>query len=265
MLIFNALVIFVYGLIVGSFLNALLWRVKVGRKISQGRSVCPKCQHELAAVDLIPVLSWLWLRGKCRYCGEPISISYPIVELVTGLSFVLSYLIIRPVTPGNWIDFLFWLYILASLIFLAVYDLRWMILPDKVLLPAIVVALVWRLVDLAWLNQSSADLINYLLAALASGAGFYGLAAVSGGKWMGGGDIKLVLLMGLVLGPSKMVLALLLAFNVAALVGVALIALKLKSRRDMIPFGPFLAGVTIVAYLYGNQMIELYVNLGSPA
>lgn len=286
MLIFGGF--FILGLVIGSFVNAVVWRIQQQLKVKseklkvvgaskvkgqrskvedelsiiKGRSMCPECRHALGPMDLVPVLSWMMLDGKCRYCHKPISMQYPLVEILTGLLFALSAF---PVLRTSYsvlqiVDLVFWLYFLTVLIILALYDLRWYILPDVVLLPAIGVALV-RLPVLLMLGKPLAGVVGFLLAGLAVGAFFYALAAVSKGRWMGGGDIKLVFLMGLVLGWSKLAVALLLAFNSGAIVGVLLIALKIKHRRDHIPFGPFLVSGTIIAMLYGQVIIDWYWRL----
>ncbi len=151
---------------------------------------------------------------------------------------------------------------LGSLIVLSVYDLRWMLLPDKIMLPAIgltglyVAVLAWH-AHAHWMTAVRGP----LLAALAVGAVFYALAVFSRGRAMGGGDIKLVFLMGLLLGLKSTALALILAFDVGALVGIMLIATHIKGRRDRIPFGPFLVGGTIVAFLYGQPIVSWYLHL----
>ncbi len=252
--------IIILGLLVGSFINAVVWRLHAGKSIVWDRSQCPNCSHKLAPIDLIPVLSWLALRGRCRYCHQPISPQYPLVEALTAVLFVLSYARLQPVSHIQWLSFGFWLYWLSALIILAVYDLRWYLLPDQVLLPAIGVGVV-RAVYLGISNHSPSTTYHLLAAGLAAGGLFYALAAVSKGKWMGGGDIKLVALMGLILGPSKTVVAMILAFNSAAIVGLVLIGLKRKKRADHIPFGPFLVAGTIAAMLYAQSLISWYLHL----
>jgi leader peptidase (prepilin peptidase)/N-methyltransferase len=224
------------GLLIGSAINAIVWRLYVGRSWVHGRSMCPECQHELAARDLVPVLSWLFLRGRCRYCRAKIHWQYPAVELATAALFGWSAAVLGAAGTTGAVLLGLWLLLLTMLIILAVYDLRWLILPDKVMLPAIGVAVV-------------------LLV------GFYSIAAVTRGKAMGGGDIKLAFLMGLVLGLAGTLLALLFAFDAAALIAVVLIAAKLRSRRDLIPFGPFLVAGTVLAYLYGERIIAWYLQL----
>lgn len=251
-------VLFCYGIIIGSFLNALVWRIYIGKSIAKGRSACPDCGHELAVKDLVPVVSWLWLRGKCRYCRKAISMQYPLVELLTGGLFAISYYSLGPVGLLGWAHFLVWLFILSGLIVLAVYDLRWMILPDKVMLPVILGAGALLLLNLVREFEWS-TLTTSLLGALILGGCFYAIAGFSKGRWLGGGDIKLAFFMGLLLGVQKGILAMFLAFNLAAIIGVGLIGLKLKSRKDVIPFGPFLVLGAVVSFLLGNEIIAWYL------
>ncbi|MBW3538216.1 prepilin peptidase [Candidatus Parcubacteria bacterium] len=276
----------VLGLLVGSFINAAVWRLhqqSAGRStgsgptgqtsnvkgqsdvsITHGRSMCPRCRHRLAATDLIPLLSWVWLRGRCRYCQAAIPAQYPLVELLTAGLFAWSYssLLTTHYSPLGVVDFAFWLYFLTVLIVLALYDARWMLLPDVVLLPAIVVALLQLPVSLV-LGQPFGGVWSALLAAALAGGGFYAIAWVTRGKGMGGGDIKLAFLMGLLLGLGKTGVALFVAFMSAALVGVALVAVArlMRHRRPKyIAFGPFLIAGTVIAKLHGAAIIEWYLR-----
>jgi prepilin signal peptidase PulO-like enzyme (type II secretory pathway) len=247
------------GLLIGSAINALVWRLYVGRSWVHGRSMCPDCKHELHAKDLIPVVSWLWLRGKCRYCGQRIHWQYPVVELMTAALFALSAYQLAPAGVVDGLRLALWLVILTMLIILAVYDLRWMILPNKVVFPTIVLSLLYAAVAAAS-SGSAAAWTGPLLAAGAAFAGFWALNFFSGGRAMGGGDVKLVLAMGLLLGLKGTALAMLIAFNVGALAGIALIAARRRGRRDQIPFGPFLVLGTIVVFLYGHNIIAWYLR-----
>lgn len=256
------IIITILGLLVGSFLNVVILRLHAGKQFVKGRSECTHCKHQLGVKELIPVLSWLVQRGKCRHCKKPISIQYPLVELVTAILFVLSYTQFNFATAADIIMFVMWLYILSSMVVLAVYDLRWYLLPDKVLLPLIVPAIAMALAG-AITGNSFQPIIGAVLAALLFGGFFYSLAAVSNGKWMGGGDIKLAFVMGLLLGLQKTAVAMFIAFNSAAIVGLLLIVLRMRKRKDYIPFGPFLIVGTIIAYLYGSDIIHWYVNASS--
>lgn len=254
------IILFCIGLIAGSFINALVWRTEQEKSIAKGRSMCPHCKHVLAPKDLVPIFSWLWLRGRCRYCKKQIGWHYPLVELATGVLFAASYLFIRPAGLLDSIEFSVWLYVLGSLVFLTVYDLKWMILPDKVLLPAVIVVLAWFGVKVVFFGMPPSVLLGPILAATATAIAFGALAKMAGGRLMGGGDVKLVALMGLLLGMKHMALALFAAFNIAAAVGLLLIALRVRGRRDHIPFGPFLALGTALSYVYGTPIINLYLK-----
>lgn len=275
------------GLLIGSAINALVWRLYVGRSWVRGRSECPDCGHKLAAKDLVPVVSWLWLRGRCRYCGKRIHWQYPVVEALTAGLFGLSAWALVPVSAVTGagmgavtgagmgavagVQLGFWLVLLTMLVVLAVYDLRWLLLPDKVMLPLIVAALVYAVTMAglhAWVLHDPGAwrmLLGPLVAAVGAGGAFYALVVGSKGRAMGGGDIKLAFAMGLMLGLQGTAVAMLLAFNVAALVGVLLIATKKRGRRDQIPFGPFLVGGTVVAFLWGRMLLEWYLQINGVA
>jgi prepilin signal peptidase PulO-like enzyme (type II secretory pathway) len=255
-----ALVTGLFGLLIGSAINAMVWRLYVGRSWVKGRSVCPDCGHELAARDLVPVASWLLLHGRCRYCGKKIHWQYPVVELVTAVAFGLSGYAMVTAGELDVVKLGFWLVLLTMLIVLAVYDARWMLLPDKVMLPMIVVAFAYALSASA-IAHSPRMLAGFLAAAVMAGGVFYSIVFFSKGRAMGGGDIKLAFAMGLMLGPSNTAVALLLAFNTAAVVGIAMIAIRRRSRRDQIPFGPYLVGGTVAAFLYGQQIVNWYLGL----
>lgn len=261
MLIFVATV---YGLVIGSAINAIVWRIYTERKWSKGRSVCPDCKHVLGPSDLVPVLSWLWLRGRCRYCRQRIHWQYPVVELMTAGLFGLSAATLQPVDTFGYVNLSFWLIITVLMIILAVYDLRWMLLPDRVTVPGIVIALGMALV-IAIVGGNWSDFWSKLLAALIGGGIFLILSLVADGKLMGGGDFKLVVIMGLVLGGPGLLLALLIAFNSAAIVGIVMIVTKLRRRNEPIPFGPFLVLGTMVSFLYGNHLITWYLRLNGIA
>jgi leader peptidase (prepilin peptidase)/N-methyltransferase len=226
--------------------------------------MCPECMHALSAKDLIPVVSWIFLRGKCRYCNTRIHWQYPVVEAVTSIAFGLSAFVLAPANLVGVILFMLWLLLLSMLIILAVYDARWMLLPDKIMWPAIGVAAMIVLIQ-ALVAHSFLALRGPSLAAIIFGGAFLALVVLSRGRAMGGGDIKLVFLMGLVLGLKSALLALIIAFDVAAIVGITLILLKKRGRRDMIPFGPFLVLATVMAYLYGAQIIQWYLHLNGLA
>jgi leader peptidase (prepilin peptidase)/N-methyltransferase len=263
-------VVFLLGLSVGSFLNVVICRLETKEPILIGRSHCPKCRAVLKWYDLIPVLSFLIQRGKCRYCGQKISLQYPLVELATGSLFLgVQFLIFRSSTPDilSNISSFYYLLMICFLIIIFVYDLKHYIIPDKIVYPAISISFIYQLSN--GFDKLAIDLypepaegyklfISYLLAAFLASAFFLGLILVSHGKWMGLGDVKLAFLMGLILGWPNILAALFLAFLFGAVIGVALIIFGKKGLKSQVPFGPFLSGATILIMLFAPFVDKLF-------
>ncbi len=262
------------GLCFGSFVNAAVWRLheqntrqkltKAQRQrlsILHGRSMCTDCRHELAWYDLLPVVSWVSLGGKCRYCHKPISWQYPAVECITGLLFVSSYLLWPyGFDKAGWVLLGMWLVFLVGFMALAVYDLRWMLLPNKIvygLIGLVVLQLVFKL----FVYDASDVLSEAFWGFVVIGGLFYGLFQVSGGRWIGGGDVKLGFLIGpLVGGPMNSILVIFLASCLGSLVSLPMIARKKLTPTSRIPFGPFLLAATVVVYLLGPRIAEYSLN-----
>ncbi|HEY4161086.1 MAG TPA: prepilin peptidase [Candidatus Saccharimonadales bacterium] len=268
----------VFGIIFGSFVNALVWRLHeraalAGKKgkaavrrreelsIVKGRSMCPHCGHELAAKDLIPVISWLWLRGKCRYCGARIPDS-PLVELATGLLFAVSYVAWPYDMHGvGLFRFACWLVFLVGFVALALYDLRWYLLPDRLVFPLTGLAVVQVVVVAIW-QRSLSDLWLPAAGAAVIFGLFWLLYQVSSGSWIGGGDVKLGIVLGLLAGTPLRGLA---VIFFASLIGTILsIPQFFKGREGLtrrIPFGPSLLLGVIVMVLWGMPIINWYQRL----
>lgn len=240
----------ILGLIAGSFINALVFRFDKPKKML-GRSQCPKCKHRLGFWDLIPVLSYIFLLGKCRYCKKPISIQYPIVELATTAIFLLLYLY----SFENWYSFI--LLIFASIILISVFiiDLRTFYIPDYLIYTGIGLSVLLILLQYIMEGQS---LYPHLIGALIGGGFFLIILLVSRGKWMGTGDIKLGLMLGILLGHPQILIALFSSFSIGGIVGLYLLAAKLKSRKDEVPLGPFLITGYFIAVIWGQQIINWY-------
>ncbi|MFA5877818.1 MAG: prepilin peptidase [Candidatus Staskawiczbacteria bacterium] len=240
------------GLIVGSFLNCVIFRLEKKESFLRGRSYCPACHHQLSWRDLVPVLSYISLSGKCRYCKKGISIQYPIVELATAALFLLVFW-----HSGFQVDLEFEFLILISTlsIIIFVYDLKHYIIPDRVVFPAIFLALIFDL-QFFVLGQFS----TLSSAIIASGL-FLLIFLVSKGKWLGFGDVKLVFLMGLILGFPNILAALFLAFFIGGIIGIGLIIAGKKGMKSEIPFGPFLITGTFLAIFFGQNLINWYLNL----
>lgn len=266
----------VVGLCAGSFVNALVWRLheqetQIGRKkpvkqylkrlsISKGRSMCPHCHHELAAKDLVPVLSWLSLAGRCRYCRKPISLQYPLVELATAVLFVSSYIWWpEPVSGIQTLLLVIWLVLVTGLLALLVYDARWLLLPNRIMYPLGLLAGLYALLVIATAASPVIAFLNTILAVAVGGGIFYLLFQVSRGKWIGGGDVKLGWLLGLAVGtPAKAFLLIFLASVAGSLLALPLLAAGKLQRSSTIPFGPFLIAAAIVTVLFGADLLDWY-------
>ncbi len=246
--LFIPLFAFLAGLCAGSFLNVCICRLPEGGSIAYPPSNCPSCGSRLRAVDLIPVLSYLFLQGRCRYCGGKISAQYPIVELTIGILFLLAYLKHGLTLASLRAAVLFTLVTAA-----AVIDWRYRIIPDRLNLAGFVLGAVL-------LFESREVLTANAIGFLAGGGLLYLVALVSRGG-MGGGDIKLAAVMGLLLGWKYLLLALFLAFAAGALVGILLVLLKIKRMKEGLPFGPYLALGSVVAVLYGDRLLYWYLQL----
>lgn len=270
--------LFIFGLIIGSFLNVSVYLLeKKKRKNLGGRSFCPSCKHELGFWDLIPLFSWIFLQGKCRYCKKEISYQYPLVELGTGIIFFLSYYLFFNQIPLSdlytfsissilaLLSVPIILLINSLLIIIFVYDLKHKIIPDKIIYPAIILTITYLLLVLgeSFLGNSIGLIPNLypFLAAFGAGGFFYSIAAVSDGKWMGGGDIKLAFLMGLILGWPNILVGLFLGFFLGAIVGVSLILVNKKKLSSEIPFGPFLITGTWIALFWGEMVVSWYLRV----
>lgn len=258
------------GLCLGSFINALVWRLHEQAKTSKqklkknlsivtGRSMCPRCGHTLSAADLLPIISWLSLTGKCRYCKRPIHWQYPVVELLTTVLFVISYLVWPYGLSGaGAIQFIFWLPILVVLIALFVYDLRWMILPDRLNLVLFCLSAL-QIIALAADNGGLKVISGGFLGVLSLAGLFYFLFQVSGGRWIGGGDIKLGVGLGLIAGSApKALMILFLASFIGTIISLGMIAINKASHKSQVPFGPFLISAAIIVQLYGPKLINWY-------
>lgn len=236
----------ILGLVVGSFLNVVIWRLHSNESVVFGRSHCPHCRHDLAIGDLLPLLSFALLGGRCRYCRGKISWQYPAVEAITGLLFLLVYWL-----GGGWLALLSHLIAVSALVVIFVYDWRWQEIPDEVTLPAIAIILL-----LNWLANPLS--LSFLIAAIAGAIFFAVQYYFSDGRWVGGGDIRLGALTGAILGWPSCLVAIFLAYLSGAGVGLYLLARKKATGKTALPFGTFIAPATIITMLWGPQIIHWY-------
>jgi len=240
-------IVLLFGLTAGSFLNCVVYRLENNQSFLTGRSFCPKCKHVLAWYDLMPVLSFLLLGGKCRHCQKKISFQYPLVEIAVALLFLAIFYYRLPV---------FSYFLSLFLIVIFIYDLKHYLILDKVIYPAIGLTLIYDLLRFDLFTNW-----NLLISAIGASGFFLLIVLASRGKWMGVGDIKLAFLMGLILGWPNILVALFFAFLSGATIGVGLVLARRKSFKSEVPFGPFLVAGTLVAMFYGQALINWYLNL----
>ncbi len=240
--------IFIFGLAIGSFLNCVIYRLEQDQSFLKGRSYCPQCKCVLRWTDLIPVISFLLLGGKCRYCKSHISLQYPLIEMATGFLFLLIFG--HQSSIFN-LDLVFLFYITSVFIVIFVYDLKHYLIPDSILFPAIGITFAYRLWNIAFLG-------NYILAIGLAAGFFLFIFLVSNGNWMGFGDVKLVILLGLLLGFPGILTGLFLAFAMGAIVGVISMLIYKRGLKSEIPFAPFLIGGTGIAFFWGPALINCY-------
>jgi leader peptidase (prepilin peptidase) / N-methyltransferase len=236
----------VLGALIGSFLNVVIHRLPLGESLVTPGSHCPACDAPVRSFDNVPVLSWLVLRGRCRSCGAPISVRYPVVELLTAASFG-AVVAVRGFDDGLWLELPF----VACLIALAGIDLDHKLLPNKIVYPMAAYGLVVSLI------VATDDFPEHLIAGVGAFA-FLLLAVLAYPSGMGMGDVKLAGAMGLYLGVS-VVPALLAAFFTGTVFGLAVIAREgAQARKKAVPFGIFLAVGGLVGVLAGPELIDVY-------
>jgi leader peptidase (prepilin peptidase) / N-methyltransferase len=296
----------IIALFFGSFANVVVYRLKNGGNICYGRSQCRDCKHVLSVFDLIPIFSWVFLRGKCRYCRSSISVQYPLVEMLFSIFWIMAAAFLG--MPENFLElaYLFFVFFLISmLITLSVYDFLYYEIPDGLSFPMIGISLLslfltetpgWKDAFFGVVLVYSFFYIQILIPSF-----FYAfqkkkwkiffhsilfyilfplwiflslflpqriIEKISVFKdedseeeipsWIGGGDLRLAFVMGIVLGLKLSVVALFISYILGSIISIALISLKIKSRKEMIPFGPFLSLGTFIAFFFGEYLWTMY-------
>jgi leader peptidase (prepilin peptidase)/N-methyltransferase len=244
------------GLLIGSFLNVVIWRVPQKLSVVRPASHCPQCETPIRPVDNVPVLSWLLLHGKCRHCGNPIAVRYPLVEAGCGVLFAA----VAARFGSSW-ALPAYLVLTAALLAISIIDLEHFIVPDRITAPLTVSAL--ALLGLAAVADGNGWRFGRMLL---GGVAFFAFLLVLNllyPRGMGMGDVKLSFSLGLYLGWlgwGQVFLGGFLAFLLGALVGVGLIATGIKGRKDFVPFGPFLALGTLITILWGSPILRWYTG-----
>lgn len=281
---FGYLIIFIFGLCVGSFLNVIIYRETEGEAEqteekekkgwknflpawSYGRSYCDHCKKEISWYDNIPLLSYILLRGKCRHCNKKISWQYPLVEFLTGIQFVWIYFLVKNNLAFfsqfegfySFVSLILWLLLGGFFIAIFVADARYQIIPDGAVFGAIFITLLKILVDYRYTGMID---LTVFPSALLSSLFFLFLIIITKGKGMGFGDVKLVFLLGLILGYPRIIVALFFAFLTGAFIGVILMLLGDRKFKSKIAFGPFLILGFLIAFIWGNKLWAIFLQGG---
>lgn len=238
---------FILGTVIGSFLNVCIYRLPRKESIISPPSHCPSCNESIAWYDNVPIFGWLMLKGKCRKCGNPISAEYPIVEFVTGLMFLLTYLRygLSPYLP-------LFLILFSAFLVIAFIDFKHQIIPDMITLPGIAVGIAASFA----LNHITPK--GSIIGLLVGGGLFFLIALLSRGG-MGGGDIKLMAMIGTFVGWPGVAVTTMIGSTLGAIIGIALMILGKKGRKSQIPFGPFLVIGAVIYILWGGHIIRWYL------
>jgi leader peptidase (prepilin peptidase)/N-methyltransferase len=250
----NVILIFILGLIVGSFCNVCIYRIPRNESIIYPASHCPNCRTKIKPVDNIPLLSYILLKGRCRNCESKISIQYPVVEFLIGLIYVIIYLIY-----GLSIQSLIYIILSSALIIIAFIDLNKQIIPDVISLPGIVIGLIlsFFVPYISFINSSLGVVVGGGIILIIGLAG----TAIFKKEAMGGGDVKLAAMIGAFLGWRYVIISLFLGFFLGALAGIFLILSKIKSKEDVVPFGPFIVLGSFITLLWGEKIISWYIGI----
>ncbi|MEK7166138.1 MAG: prepilin peptidase [Patescibacteria group bacterium] len=251
---FTLIIIFSFGLTFGSFLNVLIDRLPKGISPFHGRSQCDYCKKTLSPADLIPVISFLILRGRCRYCHKALSWQYPILELFTGLMFVILNYYSFIIYHLSFSIYFCLLIIFSSLLVIFVADLKYQIIPDLMLVAGSISAIVY----LVLIGQFD---MNHIVSASAATMFFAALHFGTHGRGMGFGDVKFVAMMGLLLGFPGIVVGLYIAFLTGAFLSTILVIIRVKKIKQRIAFGPFLVAGTVIAFFHTTTLVEWYTKL----
>ena len=251
-------VIFVFGTIIGSFLNVCILRLPVSRSIVSGASACASCGARLTPIDLVPIVSYLALRGKCRRCKARISPIYPAIEALTGTMYLLLYLCF-----GFAWQLLVNMALVSLLIVISAIDLKTMEIPNGLIIAGFIVGAIQLIVTV--FTGIFGDWTSYMIGLFAGGLPLLLIALIAGfllkKEAMGGGDVKLMAFCGFIIGWKLVIPAYLIGIIAGAVISVALMAVGRKKRGDEIPFGPFLSLGVVLSVFFGDALIDWYLGL----
>jgi len=261
--------VFMFGASLGSFVNVLIDRVPAGRSIWIDRSACDFCHHELRWYELIPFISYVLQRGKCRSCGHSLSITYAVMEFLTAC--LVTLFVLSTPLPYEQIVLLQLVFILI-LLAIAIVDLKSYLIPQQFIYALIVIFCLWYVGEglmqfahngfqFTWFVTWISEMLHHVVTATLASGFFYALVVITKGKGMGGGDVQLAFVMGLYLTGMQTLIAVYSAFVIGALFGLLLIVSGKRKFGQVIPFGPFLALGSYLALIYGSQLLQFYLTV----
>lgn len=243
----------------GSFLGVLVDRIPRGKQVLTGRSECEFCHKKLKWYELVPVISFYLQKGKCKNCKRKLSVFYPTIEILTGVLFAITYLFVLQSQEFTIYSLPYYIFIVSVLIVIFFIDFKYGVIPNKIIFPSIVITFFWLLVN------NSSLVLNHLLTAILSLLFFASIAflyyLIRKKESLGGGDIKMAFLMGLLLGFPNVITAFYIAFLTGATYSLILILWGRLKLKDAIPFGPFLVLGTLIALFLGEQILSLILPL----
>ena len=241
------IIFFIYGLFIGSFLNVCIFRIPANISIVKPLSYCGSCGHRLNYIDMLPVVNYIVNRGKCKYCGSPYSKQYPLIELLNGILYFFVAL-----KFGFTVNSVLYCLLISLLIVIGIIDLKHKIIPDRLQIVGAIIGIIYIILD--------KSIIFNRITGLLIGLGLF-LAIAILTNAMGGGDIKLMAVLGFIFGISGVLFITLFSFVIGAIISVALLILKVKSRKDEIPFGPFISLSALIYIFFGTEIINSYLNI----
>lgn len=245
------LIIFVLGTIIGSFLNVCIYRIPKEESIAYPPSHCTTCGNNLRPYDLIPILSYMFLKGRCRYCGEKVSIRYPIIEFITGVLFLITF-----IKYGLSLNFIKYILLISILIVIGMIDLD----TTDVYFSTTLTGIISSLIFIGIYFYMGIPVRSYIYGGIVGGGLLSAIILITKGG-MGWGDAEICLFCGLFLGLKFTILMLFLSFIIGSIISLILILSGKKSRKDYIPFGPFIVLATILTIFMGEKIFLLYISL----
>ena len=238
--------LFIFGLSIGSFANVCIYRLPKKKSVVSPVSYCTACLVPIRPLDNIPIISYLVLRGRCRDCNNNISVIYPVIEIITALLLLAGFF-----KFGLTFDFLVYFVLAPTLVIITVVDIKHQIIPDIITLPGLALGLAAGSYSIGYANS----FMGFLL-----GCGLFYLLAILSNGGIGGGDIKYIAAAGAFVGWQKVLLIIFIGAVLGTFVGLFQIGFQKKTRKDIIPFGPFLSVATLITLFYGNLLIKLYID-----